>query len=114
MKKLMMLALVVCAMVGGVARAQDVVGDWQGSLDLSGGHLRMVVKVSEGRPGRSEREAVQRGSWNAADQCFLRDSEWSGVQVFRGPDGCGVRGEAERGWKDDCGRVDAGRGTDAS
>lgn len=51
MKKLMMVALVLGAMVGGVARAQDVVGDWQGALDLSGGHLRMVVKVTKGDKG---------------------------------------------------------------
>ena len=48
MKKLDgVLALVVGAMVGGVGQAQDIVGDWQGSLDLSGGHLRMVVKVTK-------------------------------------------------------------------
>jgi uncharacterized protein (TIGR03435 family) len=51
MKKFVMLALVLGALVGGLARAQDVVGDWQGALDLSGGHLRMVVKVTKADKG---------------------------------------------------------------
>jgi uncharacterized protein (TIGR03435 family) len=51
MKKFLMLALVLSALVCGVARAQDVVGDWQGALDLGGGHLRMVVKVTKADKG---------------------------------------------------------------
>ncbi len=51
MKKLMMLALSVAAVMGGVARAQDVVGDWQGSLNLGGGNLRMVMKVAKSDKG---------------------------------------------------------------
>src|SRR6185312_14584260 len=47
MKKLVMLALALGVLAGGIARAQDVVGDWQGALDLGGGHLRVVVKVTK-------------------------------------------------------------------
>ena len=51
MKKLVLCIVAMAAMiavVGGVARAQDVAGDWQGTLTMTGGEIRMVVKVSKG------------------------------------------------------------------
>jgi hypothetical protein len=50
MKKLLVFMLALCAM-SGLAQAQDVVGDWQGSLNLKGGVLRMVVKVTKAESG---------------------------------------------------------------
>jgi uncharacterized protein (TIGR03435 family) len=46
MKKLMVWVLAAVAMVGTVARAQDVVGDWQGTLH-AGKDLRIVFKITK-------------------------------------------------------------------
>jgi uncharacterized protein (TIGR03435 family) len=46
MKKLMLWMLAVAAMFGGAARAQDVTGDWQGTLH-AGRDLRIVVKITK-------------------------------------------------------------------
>jgi uncharacterized protein (TIGR03435 family) len=51
MKKLMLWAVALVGMFGTVACAQDVVGDWQGALNLGGGNLRMVMKVTKGDKG---------------------------------------------------------------
>jgi uncharacterized protein (TIGR03435 family) len=51
MKKFMVCMLAVAAMFGTAAQAQDFAGEWQGTLQITGGELRMVVKVSEGEKG---------------------------------------------------------------
>jgi len=51
MKKLMLCVAVLAASLGGVARAQDFTGDWQGTLKVTGSDLRMVMRVSRGDKG---------------------------------------------------------------
>ena len=51
MKKLMLCLVAMFAIFVPALRAQDIVGDWQGTLDLGGGKLRMVVKVAKGDKG---------------------------------------------------------------
>ena len=47
MKKLMVWVLALAGMCGTAAQAQDVAGNWQGTLSLGSGRLRMVVKVAK-------------------------------------------------------------------
>jgi uncharacterized protein (TIGR03435 family) len=51
MKKLMVCVVALAAMFGASVRAQDVAGDWQGTLKITGGQIRMVVKVSKEEKG---------------------------------------------------------------
>ena len=51
MKRLMLCLVAMAVLFVPALRAQDVVGDWQGTLDLGGGKLRMVVKVVKGDKG---------------------------------------------------------------
>ncbi len=46
--------LVACAWLasGGVARAQDLVGDWQGTLSAGGMELRLVIHITRGADGQ--------------------------------------------------------------
>jgi hypothetical protein len=46
MRKLALFVLGIAAICGGVARAQDVVGDWQGTLH-SDKDLRLIVRISK-------------------------------------------------------------------
>lgn len=50
MKKLVMMAVLALA-TGCLAQAQDIVGDWQGTLNTGGGELRIVLHVAQGDGG---------------------------------------------------------------
>ena len=60
MKKWMLCVVVVAAMFGTAARAQDFVGDWQGTLEDHRWGTRMVVKVAKSDKRRMVSEALQR------------------------------------------------------
>ena len=47
MKKLMLCLVALAGILGTAARAQEFAGDWQGTLKISGGQIRMVVKVAK-------------------------------------------------------------------
>src|ERR1035441_6188702 len=51
MKRLMLCLTVIAAMIGTAAWAQDVTGDWQGTLTVTGKPIRMVLKVTKGDKG---------------------------------------------------------------
>jgi uncharacterized protein (TIGR03435 family) len=55
MKRLMLCVVAFATMFAPGLRAQDVAGDWQGTLTVTGKDLRVVVKVSKG----------DKGGWNA-------------------------------------------------
>jgi uncharacterized protein (TIGR03435 family) len=48
MKKLMLYVLAIVAMLGSGLRAQEVVGDWQGTLHAGGKDLRLVLSIYKG------------------------------------------------------------------
>lgn len=51
MKKCLLLILSFAALMGGVLRAQDLTGNWQGTLK-AGKDLRIIVKVEKGDDGK--------------------------------------------------------------
>ena len=50
MKRSPMLILGSVVLSGGLLHAQDITGDWQGTLNVAGG-LRMILKVSKSDAG---------------------------------------------------------------
>jgi hypothetical protein len=42
-----------------IAHAQDISGDWQGTLDTGMGHLRLVLHITKTPDGKSESHARQ-------------------------------------------------------
>src|SRR5450631_876115 len=48
MKKLMLLIAVLAGMFGGVARAQDLSGNWQGTLKVGDKSLRIIFNIYKG------------------------------------------------------------------
>jgi hypothetical protein len=46
MKKLMLCVVALTAMLGGVARGQDVSGNWQGTVETNSGLYRIVLRIS--------------------------------------------------------------------
>lgn len=43
--------LIVLILVSGIARAQDIAGDWQGTLNTGMGELRLVLHLNKGSDG---------------------------------------------------------------
>src|ERR1700735_1971859 len=50
MKRIVVLSLLILA-IGYAARAQDIVGDWQGTLKIGTSELRLVVHITKGDDG---------------------------------------------------------------
>jgi hypothetical protein len=108
MKKLMMLVAAIVAMCGTTAaRAQDITGDWQGTLKVDKG-LRIILHIYKG-----DKDGLS-ATMYSIDQT---PQPIPGTSVTR--DGAGVKvaidmiqgkydGKAQRGRKDDVRDLDAG------
>jgi hypothetical protein len=48
--------VVLCASFAGVARAQDLIGNWQGTLQMGNG-IRVVFKISKSPDGSLKGQA---------------------------------------------------------
>ena len=63
MKKLMLGVLVLAVLAGGAVRAQDIEGNWQGTLQTPNRSLRTIVKVSKTDKGLSAKfYSIDQGS----------------------------------------------------
>lgn len=63
MKRIIALALLISA-TGCAAHAQDVVGDWQGTLKIGASELRLVVHITRGHDGslKATMDSVDQGA----------------------------------------------------
>ncbi|HXO00159.1 MAG TPA: alpha/beta fold hydrolase [Candidatus Acidoferrales bacterium] len=63
MKRIVVLALLILA-TGYAARAQDIVGDWQGTLKIGTSELRLVVHITKGDDGnlKATMDSIDQGA----------------------------------------------------
>jgi hypothetical protein len=79
MKKLAMMIVILASMVF-IAKAQDVVGDWQGSLKAGGAELRLVLHITKGEGGelKATLDSVDQGANGIPVSAItLKDSQLS-------------------------------------
>ena len=75
MKKLMMLVAVVGMMVGMSAGAQDIAGDWQGTLKV-GKDLRLIMHIYKGDKDGYSATMYSIDQTPTADSCDVGDAGW--------------------------------------
>jgi len=102
MKRFLILAMIVAA--AALARAQDITGDWQGTLSVGGAELRLVLHVSKAADGslKATLDSIDQPGGNGipVSSITLKDSKLSlGVEKVSGsyegkvaPDGKTVSG----------------------